>query len=263
MHARSREVWAVLGLLALVAVLVVLLRSGASPRPVAGRHPIHTDPQTGEQYIVVGGVRRPATDLAVPASAEIPGDTDPTSFTALSQRIGKTQPVLKTANPMTRSVAQALETGHHPERLSVLADPAPFDNDAYQRNPQAYLNVVEPGRVWQSAQPGPDVPRLSAQSATGYSVEQGETVSLKVQAIALAPVTFTSFDLGEFQNQLTSITVAADGEGVAVARFTGSAGTVGEVNILAASPMTSGQVRFHVEVIEPTSTSGEAAVSSR
>lgn len=82
-------------------------------------------------------------------------------------------------------------------------------------------------------------------------VLQGEPVPLKVRTIPNAPVTFTSFDLGSFSNRLTSITVAADKDGVATAQFTGTPGTYNDVNILAASPMTSGQVKFVITVIVP------------
>src|SRR5690606_10279160 len=74
-------------------------------------------------------------------------------------------------------------------------------------------------------------------------------VSLRVRAVPGAPVTFTSLDMGAFQNRLASITVRADGEGVAVARFTGTPGTLGLTNVLAASPLTSGQQHFTVSVL--------------
>ena len=66
------------------------------------------------------------------------------------------------------------------------------------------------------------------------------------------PVTFTSFDLGVFdKSQLTTVTVQADGRGVAEAVFTAPPGTVDDVRIMAASPVTTGQVRFVVNVQWP------------
>ena len=63
-----------------------------------------------------------------------------------------------------------------------------------------------------------------------------------------APVTFTSFDGGAFQNLLTSITVQADERGLASAQMTGTTGVLGDVHILAGSPVDSGQARFVVNV---------------
>jgi len=62
------------------------------------------------------------------------------------------------------------------------------------------------------------------------------------------PVTFTSFDLGRFENDLASITVQAGKDGLAKCTFTGSVGTIGKVNILASCPETSGQVKFIIEI---------------
>jgi hypothetical protein len=255
MVARSREVWAVLGLVAIVAVFVILLRLGAPARPLAGKHPIRIDPETGEKYIEIGGVRRPATDVMESTPNASAPSSDAERYEAL---VGRAPIVPRNANPMVASVAEALRTGEHQERLSLLADPKPFDHEEYLRNPQAYLNVMEPGRVWQPAQPGPDVPRLRTLTARTISLPQQETVSFKVRAIPQAPVTFTTLDLGEFQNQLPSITVAADEEGVAVARFTATTGTVDAIHILAASPMTSGQLQFTVEVVLPQTAAASA-----
>jgi len=88
-------------------------------------------------------------------------------------------------------------------------------------------------------------------------VVQGEAVRLAVQAVPESPVTFTSFDLGQFSNQLTTITVLADENGVASTEFLATPGTINDVNILAASPMASGQVKFVVNVSLPSSSGAE------
>jgi len=67
-----------------------------------------------------------------------------------------------------------------------------------------------------------------------------------------APVTMTSNNLGSFANGLTSITVAADSSGLAEAVFTASRGTIDDIQILAASPVTSGQIAFTVNVQVPS-----------
>ena len=74
---------------------------------------------------------------------------------------------------------------------------------------------------------------------------------LKVAASPGAPVAFASQDLGQFENSLTSITIAANEEGVAEAVYTASGGTIDLVQILAASPMASGQVQLTIDVAVP------------
>lgn len=200
------------------------------------------------QTITIGGIDRPITDIK-PRKLRSDNKSDAASKPVID--VGRTPGIPKDANPMVASVAEALETGKYPERLSVMIAPKPFNQAAFEADPKAYLNIVEPGRVWQPAQPGPDVTRLKRISDHYVEVQQGETITLKVKALPGAPVTFTSFDLGAFQNRLTSITVQANEDGDAAARFTGTPGTFNDVNILAASPMTSGQSDFRINVIPP------------
>lgn len=173
---------------------------------------------------------------------------DPDSMHAI---VGVNRPVARDANPMAASVAEAMRRGDRPERLSAMIVPNKFDSKGFATNPTSYLNTVEPGRVWQSAQPAKGVAQAIPISPEYVEVLQGQPVVLTVKAIPNAPVTFTSFDLGAFSNGLTSITVAADREGIAIAPFTGTPGTYNECNILAASPLASGQVKFVVNVIVP------------
>jgi len=201
-------------------------------------------------YVMVGGVKRPITDIrpAKPPSdaSKLPPPKD--------IDYGTTQPVPPELNPQVKSVVEAVRSKKHPERLSVAIAPKPFDRKAWQADPQTYLDTVEPGRVFQTAQPGPDVPAISAGSPRMQTVVQGQSVTLKVQAPPGAPVTFTSFDLGEFENRLTSITVKADEQGVAQAKFYGTPGTIEDVNLLVGSPMASGQVKYIVNVQLPSGT---------
>ncbi|MDB4778152.1 hypothetical protein OAG68_01720 [bacterium] len=129
--------------------------------------------------------------------------------------------------------------------------PEPFDQEKYDADPQAYLNKIRPGRVFQSAQPGPDVNRLTSISDSFVSVLQGESVQLKVKAEPGAPVAFYTPEIGTFENQLKSITVAADKEGVATAKFTLGRGSSGLVNVLAASPVNSDHAKFTFRVSLP------------
>jgi hypothetical protein len=162
------------------------------------------------------------------------------------------QPLPRYADAPVRSVIEAAATGQHPERLTSGAKPKPFDRAAFKADPDAclrtYLETVEPGRIWDVAEAGLGVKQLEAKTDTVVEMKAGQSVRLAVTALPSAPVTFTSFDWGEFQNRLTSVTVKADGNGTAAVTFTATPGTTGHVDILAASPLTSGQVKFYVEI---------------
>ena len=202
---------------------------------------------------------------AVSVGATTPGQDDVESGRTPSgdlaeaemRKIGRT-PAIDQRAPGAASVVEALRTGKHPERLSVAIAPAPFDAAAFQRNPEAYLAVIEPGRVFQTRQPGPDVPALSSLVEDHLEMTQGGQVELVVRAAPLAPVSFTSLDLGIFaENTLSAITVRADKEGIARVHLKGMPGTIGEVSTLVGSPLASGQLRLLVSVNLP-----DAALSS-
>lgn len=201
--------------------------------------------ESAERYVMVGGVRRRASDIE---PIKQPRDDEASKALRKARDYGATEPVDPKTNPHTQSVAEALRDGEHPERLSVLLRPAKFDFKAFKANPKEYLNAVEPGRAFQSAEPGPAVARLAAITARRIRVVQGDEVALQVAAAPDAPVTFTSFDLGTFHNGLTTVTVQADKHGVAEAKFTGGPGTIANVHVQAASPVNSGQVRFTVHI---------------
>ncbi|MFO0761308.1 MAG: hypothetical protein U0359_32825 [Byssovorax sp.] len=152
------------------------------------------------------------------------------------------------AEANARSVVEASRSGTHMERLNPLAAPAPFDRGAFAENPRAYYETIEPGRVFMPAEAGPGVTVLDAVGATHLTTESEGSVRLRVQGVPLSPVTFTSFDMGAFDNDLASITVQADAAGVATARFRATRGTIDDVNILSASPFSAGQVAFLVTV---------------
>jgi hypothetical protein len=154
-------------------------------------------------------------------------------------------------NANVASVAEAARTGKHPERLSPLMAPKPFDPAAFAANPQAYLDVVEPGRVFQSAEPGVDVPVLSPKGTASYEIPVGGSCTLAVMTKPGAPTTFTALDLGTFPNSLTSITVQANAQGEASTVYSASGGVIADAQILAGSPGASGQVKFHVFVTQP------------
>ncbi len=153
-----------------------------------------------------------------------------------------------------RQARQILEAQSQPElsyRLSPVVEARPFDQASYARDRQAYLDEIEPGRVFQ----GPGVEAKASQIETTspmfQRLEQGRSIVLKVSAPAGAPVTFVTLDGGAFENELGSISVAADDEGIARSVFTATTGVIAEVNILAGSPLCTGQLHFRLFVSEP------------
>ena len=190
----------------------------------------------------------PASSQAGTESKDTVDDEDKPLDSVLDY--GRTRPISEDLNSQVASVAEALATDAYPERLSALIQPQEFDRFAYLQNPQDYLDTVEPGRVFQSAQPE-ESPRIQRLSPSYVQLKQGERTPLKVRVEPNMPVTFTSFDLGAFENQLTSITVQANQSGVAETSFIAASGTIADVNILAASPTTSGRVKFIVNIQTP------------
>lgn len=207
------------------------------------------------QSVVVGGITRPRSDVFDPtertASAARSAASEARQAEAVkasTEIVGRSPKLPADTNPQVAAVLETLKTGEHPERVSPSVPLPDFDAESYRSDPSAYVAKVEPGRVWQAAQPGEGVPVLKSLTSTYKRIKQGESVRLRVKAQPGAPVTFTSFDLGAFENRLPSITVAANDKGEAEAAFTGIPGTHNMVNILAASPMASGVQRFQVKV---------------
>ena len=173
--------------------------------PVDSQTPKITGP-IGEKkpgYLNIGGVYRPATDVRL--GKDRPGKRDNMGNELPDQ--GFSPAVKPDANPQVASVAAALKDRKNPARFSSFVKATPFNAEQYASDPQSYLNVVEPGRVFQPAQPGPDVKQLTRASGRYFRIAQGETVTLAVKGQPKAPVTFTSFDLGSFENQLTSVSL--------------------------------------------------------
>ena len=221
-----------------------------TPKQISEKTPKRTPSKfraAGSNHVFVGGVKRKASDVVRTPRERPKRDVrqDPVA------RAGRTKPVRSDANPHVASVARALKEKKFPERLSAFARPKNFDRAAYKRNRKEYLETIEPGRVFQPAQPGRDVVPIKSIGSSRHSAVQGEWVTLRARAVPGAPVTFTSFDLGAFENQLPSITVEANRGGVAEAKFKGTPGTINNVNILAASPVTSGRLRYIVRVLPP------------
>lgn len=219
-----------------------------SVEPLSGYEPKLTDAEKDILRTGPDEKNKESVKLYLLAKAKL--EADPLARTRLEQEAialtdgyGLTPPIAED-NAQVRSMIAALKDGNHPERLNPLIAPKPFDATAYKANPQAYLDVAEPGRVFQAKPAAPGVARIEPISPYFQDVKLNESVELAVKAAPGYPVTFTSMDCGAFGNGLTTETVEADAAGIARVKFRGMPGTVLETKIMAASPMTSGQARF-------------------
>jgi hypothetical protein len=145
-------------------------------------------------------------------------------------------------------VLEAIKEKRNFERLSPWLPPTPFDKEEWAKRPETYLNVVEPGRAFDVAQPAEGVEPLKSASQTYFQMKEGEAVRIAAKTEPKAPVSFTLFGNGKFDNGLGSITVQADDTGVATAVYVGL--TTSRPSIVAGSPVASGTVRYRLNVTE-------------
>ena len=207
-----------------------------------------TNPSIPKDWVTLGGVARPATDVKKSGDSQM-------AMTVPLKPEGAPPVVAPDANEQVKQVHEALLSKKNPERLSSFVFKPSFDEAAFKANPAKYAaeyaKIVEPGRVFAPAQPSPSTPVLRSTGDRIHRVQQGESVRLSVIAVPNAPISFTSFGMGQFENLLSSVTVVADAQGKAEASFTASSGTKNEVKILAASPLLTEQVAFTVSVRLP------------
>ncbi|MEM7456254.1 MAG: hypothetical protein AAF456_18045, partial [Planctomycetota bacterium] len=129
-----------------------------------------------EDMVEVGGVLRPRRDIE---SAEPVMPTEPLPSRMPVRGVA---PTLKgDENPQVAAFFEEVKEGRQ-EALSTRVLPIEFDRGAYERNPEQYLSKIRPGRVFQPAQPGPEVVPIEAASSIFNSVLQGEKVILEVKA---------------------------------------------------------------------------------
>ncbi|MEO1527315.1 MAG: hypothetical protein AAFX06_17950 [Planctomycetota bacterium] len=233
-----------------VTVALVAIGGYMASRPemrLAQEDAPDVDSSKGPEMTMVGGVMRPVSDIKRIWDRDEKYEVDQ-DFALFP---GKTPGLKEGDNPAVDSILEAARTGSNPERLNPFVKPEPFDRLAYEQDPDAYVSLHVPGRVWQSAQPGEGVPVLKAASEHRHRVKQGEAVRLSVKTLPGMPVTFVSFDSAGFENGLAVISVSADENGIASANFAGVSGTMGLINILAASPVATERVRFGVYVDFP------------
>lgn len=206
---------------------------------------------TPDDLVEVGGVRRPKRDLEFEEARIRPLSEQELAVESFPNP-GRAIQLKGDENPQVRQVFQDLKSPDTPlPNRSTRFQPEPFDRVAYDRDPEAYLSTVVPGRIFQSAQPGPDVTPIASVGRQYHNVIQGETVTLEVRVEPKQPVTFHTQDVGEFDNRLTTYTIAADENGLARARYLATTGTLGLVNVIASSPVHSEQVEFVVNVSLP------------
>lgn len=203
-----------------------------------------------DRQVAVGGVQRPSADVA--PVAKVSGSPYDSGAGVLREWYGDAPRLKSDANATVAAVSKAIDENTSLEQISPAKLPGTFDKQAYLADPRSYLQKHVPSRAFASAQPGAGVARLKPASNQSHFLRQGESIRLAVTTEAGMPATFTSFDLGVFDNGLSSITVAADKNGMAQANFIAAPGKVGEVNILAASPVAAEQVTFQVWIAPPS-----------
>jgi hypothetical protein len=79
-------------------------------------------------------------------------------------------------------------------------------------------------------------------------VTVGGTVTLRVRTDPGFPINFVSMGFGRFDSGFGAISVAADADGIASARFTATPGTTAQVPIQASSPVRAGVLNLLVQV---------------
>jgi hypothetical protein len=134
-------------------------------------------------------------------------------------------------------------------RVGALAAATAFDRRAWERDPDAYLSVIEPARVYQSAHPQMGVPATTVAGPSSAQVAPLASVPLQFVTAPHAPLTIVSEGLGSFPNGLTAITLRSDHRGVVQTTWTAIRGTTGDVMIVAASPLAVGQAHLLIEVL--------------
>lgn len=163
-----------------------------------------------------------------------------------SVRNGTLSPLERRRNATLPSGSTVAATVTTRRKLTPVEDTQPFDPAAFAASPESYLGTVSPGRCFQTKQAtGPDDVHLRLASEPRLELARGEKVALMVIGLPNAPVSFTSFDGGEFEESgLGSVTVRADARGIASAHFLAGVGINGDIQVQAGSPLAVGTQRF-------------------
>jgi hypothetical protein len=175
-------------------------------------------------------------------------------FLITERDYGQIPAIKEDANEATKGVIEAYKTGTHPERLSPMIKAPAFNYDAFANDKEFrknYLAQSVPARVNQVKKPGIGVPQLKRIGPSDIYIIQGKSIELSTESPSGSVVTYTTYDAGVFENQLTSITVVADSSGVATVEYTPTTGVIAGVNIMAGSPMASLNARWRLQVTLP------------
>ena len=204
-----------------------------------------------EDMVEVGGVMRPKREVAS-LDAKIDLDGVRSRYLDARKKVGYAPPFTAADSEAAAQLQKNLsDDSVRPMAISALFKPEPFDRKEYLADKEAYLKLTRPGRVFESLEPGKEVPSISAAGLSYYEVLQGESAILRVNSEPGMPVTFHTPQLGEFSNRLKTITVAASDEGIAEVKYHAVSGARGVVSVLAASPVRSGQLELIVDVKLP------------
>ena len=210
-----------------------------------------SEPENGEReeeipdgFVKHGGVIRPKTDVFGRENRKRGPSKEP-------YHPGLTPVVNRNTNGNTKSLSKTEGSKELAKNRSMMQVPEPFDLEEYQKDPHKYINDVVAGRVWQPMKPSPNTPSIQRVGRYRHRVIQGESVILEVQATPGMPVHFASERLGQFENQLPTITIKADENGLATTTFKLSSGTRDYVDLVASSPVHSGYARWLIEIGQP------------
>ena len=206
---------------------------------------------SGEDMVEVGGVMRPKREVAS-LDSKIDLDGVRSRYLDARKKVGYAPSFTIADSEAAGQLQKNLsDDSVRPMAISALFKPEPFDRKEYLADKEAYLKLTRPGRVFESLEPGKEVPSISAAGLSYYEVLQGESAILRVNSEPGMPVTFHTRHLGEFSNRLQTITVADSDEGVAEVKYRAVSGARGLVSVLAASPVRSGQLELIVDVKLP------------
>ncbi len=201
-----------------------------------------------DDMIEVGGIKRPKRDVLEDENDLVAARK---RYQAQIPNPGNAPVIPVDANPQVAKLAEELATRGKSPAKSTYFGAEPFDREEYLKNPGAYNILTRPARVFQSAQPSEKVKRIQSETEFYQEILQGESVLITVKAEPDMPVTFHTQQLGEFDNRLKTITVAASKDGIAKVTYRAVAGVNGLVNVMAASPANSGQLKYLINVNLP------------
>lgn len=203
-----------------------------------------------EDMVEVGGIKRPKRDVAFEDTASKMVDSEKSAL----PHPGNAPAAGKDANPQVKQLFEELSKDiakRNPAAVSALFAPEKFDAKVFEQDTDKWLSQVRPGRAFQPAQPGPDIDPIKSNTGSFQRVVQGEKVVLEVVAKPGAPVTFYTPQVGTFPNELTTQSVQANEKGIAQTTYTATAGTMGLIDIVAASPVNSGLLKYKIHVSLP------------